>query len=140
MSSRFYLENEVPQRHAASEEQDLRGKMAMMIPNTSFAGKLDPATAPLPVLETLEKPILEEFQERATARGELVVEEYTDHRGQVCRRFHGDPAADIRQSFAAPGVTVRVAETVGFDGHVYLKDRIPNNVRAKMYARSLGAE
>ena len=100
--SLFYVEGTEPKRHAESEERDLRERMAAMIPSTSFKDKLDAKTAPLPVLETLEKPIATQFMEAATARGELVCEEFVDHRGQVCRRYHGDPAADIRQSFAAP--------------------------------------
>ena len=138
--SLFYVEGTEPKRHAESEERDLRERMAAMIPSTSFKDKLDAKTAPLPVLETLEKPIATQFMEAATARGELVCEEFVDHRGQVCRRYHGDPKADIRASFSAPGLTVRVAEVVGFDGKNYLKDRIPNIVRAKMAVRALGAE
>lgn len=138
--ARFFVEGSKPQRAAVSEEQALREKMAMMIPSTSFRDKLDAATAPLPVLQTLEKPVAEQFMEAATKEGRLIVEEYVDHRGQVCKRYHGDPKADIRASFSAPGLTVRVAEVVGFDGKNYLKDRIPNVVRAKMAVRALGAE
>lgn len=140
MASRFFIEGQEPARAAASEEQALREKMGMMIPSTSFSGKLDAKTAPLPVLQTMEKPVAEQFMEGAAARGELVVEEFLDHRNQVCKRYHGDARTEIQQSFSAPGITARVAETTSFDGRNYLKSRIPNNIRAKMAARSLAAE
>jgi hypothetical protein len=137
--SRFYLENEIPQRAAGDSEADLRARMAEMVKGTSFAGKLNPATAPLEVLRTLERPITEAFAERAAAEGRLVCEEFTDAQGRTCRRYHGSSKAGL-EPFREEGRTVFLERPVVFDGKVYARSRIPNHIRAAMAIRSMGAE
>ena len=140
MASRFFIEGEEPARNADSSEADLRARMAEMIQHTGFRDKLNPETANIEVLKTLEGPVFQQFQEAAARKGQLVCEEYQDFRGQTRRRYHGSAKDEIAQSFAAPGITARIAEVVSFDGKNYLKDQVPNHVKARMYARSLGAE
>lgn len=140
MGSRFYLENEAPKRDASDSEANLRARLAGMIPHTDFSGKLDPRSANIEVLKTLAGPIEGQFRDHAAKKGVLIAEEYLDHRGLACRRYHGSARDEIRESFAAPGVTVRVAKTVTFNGKNFLESKIPNSVRAQMYARSVGAE
>ena len=137
--SRFYLENEIPQRAAGDSEADLRARMAAMIPGTSFKDKLDAKTANIEVLRTLERPILEEFRARAEAEGKLVVEEFTDAQGRVCRRFHGSAKAGL-EPFREEGRHVLLERPVIFDGRPYVRSKIPNDVRARMAVRALGAE
>ena len=139
MASRFFIEGSEPQRAAADSEADLRARMAEMVKGTSFAGKLNPATAPLEVLRTLERPITEAFAERAAAEGRLVCEEFTDAQGRTCRRYHGSAKAGL-EPFREEGRTVFLERPVIFDGRPYVRSKIPNAVRAQMYARSLGAE
>ncbi|MGL3710529.1 hypothetical protein ACSYAY_06655 [Leptospirillum ferriphilum] len=136
----FYLEGTEPARNAANEEQELRERLSGMVGHTSFAGKLDPRTAPLPVLQTLEKPITEQFRETAARKGVLVVEEFTDSQGRVCKRYHGDPRSDIEQTIAAPGVTVRLPELSNFEGKPYIRGREPLHVKKAMLLRSHGLE
>ena len=139
MSSRFFIEGEEPARNADSSEADLRARMAEMVKGTGFEGKLNPATAPLPVLQTLEKPILEEFRERAAAEGKLVCEEFTDSQGRTCRRYHGSSKAGL-EPFREEGRHVLLERPVIFDGKVYARSRVPNHIRAAMAIRSMGAE
>ena len=137
--SRFYLENEIPQRAAGDSEADLRARMAEMVKGTSFAGKLNPATAPLEVLRTLERPITEAFAERAEAQGQLICEEYVDAQGRTCRRYHGSAKAGL-EPFREEGRHVLLERPVIFDGRPYVRSKIPNDVRARMAVRALGAE
>ena len=137
--SRFYLENEIPQRAAGDSEADLRARMAEMVKGTSFAGKLNPATAPLEVLRTLEAPITEAFAERAEAQGQLICEEYVDAQGRTCRRYHGSAKAGL-EPFREEGRHVLLERPIIFDGKAYVRSRVPNHIRAAMAIRSMGAE
>ena len=139
MASRFFIEGSEPQRAAADSEADLRARMAEMVKGTSFAGKLNPATAPLEVLRTLEAPITQEFRDRAEAQGQLICEEYVDAQGRTCRKFHGSSKAGL-EPFREEGRTVFLERPVVFDGKVYARSRIPNHIRAAMAIRSMGAE
>ena len=139
MSSRFFIEGEEPQRAAADSEAALRERMAAMIPSTSFRGKLDAASANIEVLRTLETPITQEFRDRAAAEGKLVVEEYVDAQGRTCRRFHGSSKAGL-EPFREEGRHVLLTRPIFFDGRPYVRSKIPNDVRAKMAVRALGAE
>ncbi len=139
MSSRFYVEGEEPQRAAADSEADLRERLAAMIPSTSFRDKLNPKTVNIEVLRTLEAPITEAFRERAAVEGKLVCEEYVDAQGRTCRRFHGSSKAGL-EPFREEGRHVLLTRPIFFDGRPYVRSKIPNDVRAKMAVRALGAE
>lgn len=136
---KFYLEGSIPQRDQKAAEKELRSQVAAMLPSSSFRGKLDPATAPIAVLETLAGPIHREFQETASRTGQLVVEEYTDAQGRQCKRYHGSSRAGLAP-FSEGGVRVKLAEVSHFDGRVFLAGREPRDVRAAMLLRKNGLE
>lgn len=139
MTSRFYVEGDEPQRAAADSEADLRSRLAEMVKGTTFEGKLDTKTANIEVLKQLEMPIVRQFQERAAEEGRLVVEEFQDAQGRTCRRFHGSSKAGL-EPLREEGRRVFLERPVFFDGKAYVRSRVPNNVRAAMVARALGAE
>ena len=126
--SQFHLEGDEPRIQKEKEQRELRERMTTMVPYTSFRGKLDVATAPLPVLEALAHPVEMAFREYAATNGKLIAETFQDTAGRTVTRYHG-PDNAAWKPFQAPGVRARIAPLTTIGGKTYITSKMPPEAR-----------